>query len=129
MDASVASGLGCFGLGLIFRDDSGFSVCAKSQVCCGFVSVEVAEARAVLKGVSLAVELDFFPLFIEFDSLSVVQLCKGDWISRGDVGHVIFDILSLLNGRAAICSFVPRYCNTIADFLAKKALRLRLSFV
>ncbi|KAL5743609.1 hypothetical protein ACOSQ2_026725 [Xanthoceras sorbifolium] len=78
VDASVVSGLGCFGLGLIFRDDSGFPVLAKSQVCSGSISVKVAEARAVLEGVSLAVELAFFPLFIESDSLSVVQLYKRD---------------------------------------------------
>ncbi|KAL5740942.1 hypothetical protein ACOSQ2_030122 [Xanthoceras sorbifolium] len=129
VDASVVSGLGCYGVGLIFRDDSGFPVLVKSQLCSGSISVEVAEARAVLEGVSLAVELAFFPLSIESDSLSVVQLCRGDWISRGDVGHVIGNILSLLNNRAAAFAFVPRCSNSIADFLAKEALRLRASFL
>ncbi|KAL5741835.1 hypothetical protein ACOSP7_028567 [Xanthoceras sorbifolium] len=72
VDASVISGLGCYGVGLIFKDDSGFPVLVKSQLCSGSISVEVAEARAVLEGVSLAVELAFFPLFVEYDSLSVV---------------------------------------------------------
>ncbi|KAL5741976.1 hypothetical protein ACOSP7_028708 [Xanthoceras sorbifolium] len=129
VDASVVSGLSCYGVGLIFRDDSGFPVLVKSQLCSGSISVEVAEARAVLEGVSLAVELAFFPLSIESDSLSVVQLCRGDWISRGDVGHVIGNILSLLNNRAAAFAFVPRCSNSIADFLAKEALRLRASFL
>ncbi|KAL5793104.1 hypothetical protein ACOSP7_001698 [Xanthoceras sorbifolium] len=129
VDASVVSGLGCYGLGLIFRDNSGFPVLVKSQLYSGSISVEVAEVRAVLEGVSLAVELALFPLFIESDSLSVVQLCRGDWISRGDVGHVIGNILSLLNNRAADFSFVPRCSNSIADFLAKEALRLRVSFL
>ncbi|KAL5749548.1 hypothetical protein ACOSP7_024151 [Xanthoceras sorbifolium] len=52
VDASVVSGLGCYGVGLIFRDDSGFPVLVKSQLCSGSISVEVAEARAVLEGVS-----------------------------------------------------------------------------
>ncbi|KAL5852519.1 hypothetical protein ACOSQ3_007637 [Xanthoceras sorbifolium] len=78
VDASVVSGLGCYGLGLIFRDDSGFPVIAKLQFCSGSISVEVAEARAVLEGVSFALELAFFPFFIESDSLSVVQFYKGD---------------------------------------------------
>ncbi|KAL5853122.1 hypothetical protein ACOSQ3_008240 [Xanthoceras sorbifolium] len=56
VDASVVSGLGCFGVGLIFRDDSGFPVLVKSQLFSGSISVEVAEARAVLEGVSLAVD-------------------------------------------------------------------------
>ncbi|KAL5838745.1 hypothetical protein ACOSQ3_015914 [Xanthoceras sorbifolium] len=61
VDTSVVSGLGCYGLGLIFRDNFGFPVLAKSQLCSGSISMEVAEARAVLEGVSLALELAFFP--------------------------------------------------------------------
>ncbi|KAL5859559.1 hypothetical protein ACOSQ4_000855 [Xanthoceras sorbifolium] len=76
VDASVVSGLGCYGVGLIIRDDSGFPVLVKSQLCSGSISVEVAEARAILEGVSLAVELAFFPLFIEVAAFSFVPRCS-----------------------------------------------------
>ncbi|KAL5756462.1 hypothetical protein ACOSQ2_021208 [Xanthoceras sorbifolium] len=128
VDASVMNGKNCFGIGLICRDNSGMIMAAKSMLCVGSVSVIVAEARAVLEGILLGLELNLSPLFLESDSLSVVHLCKGELLSRADVGVLIHDIHVRVASRDDIfLSFIPRSCNSAAHCLAKRALTAELS--
>ncbi|KAL5744532.1 hypothetical protein ACOSQ2_027648 [Xanthoceras sorbifolium] len=122
------SGKNCFGVGLICRDDSGKIVADKSLLCAGIVSVIVAEVRAVLEGILLGLELNLFPLFLESDSLSVVQLCKEELLSKADVSVLIHDIhVRVANRDDIFLSFIPRTCNSAAHCLAKRALTAELS--
>ncbi|KAL5825766.1 hypothetical protein ACOSQ3_021829 [Xanthoceras sorbifolium] len=111
------------GAGIVIRNAQGTVVDAAALVFQGFSSVEVAEARAILGGLSLAVDNGWYPIFIESDSLNVVRLCKGDSFSLSEIDNVIHDIRSLLiqAGDVSI-AFVPRSCNVVAHSVARWAL-------
>ncbi|KAL5823849.1 hypothetical protein ACOSQ4_021749 [Xanthoceras sorbifolium] len=123
VDAACNRSGGRSGTGIVIRNAQGTVVDAAALVFQGFSSVEVAEARAILGGLSLAVDNGWYPIFIESDSLNVVRLCKGDSFSLSEIDNVIHDIRSLLiqAGDVSI-AFVPRSCNVVAHSVARWAL-------
>ncbi|KAK1550168.1 hypothetical protein Q3G72_014783 [Acer saccharum] len=63
----------------------------------------VAEAMAVRRGISLAIELGLVPFLVESDCLQVVQM-----IRNGDVGPIISDIVDSLKSISSYSiGFVP----------------------
>ncbi|KAI9166135.1 hypothetical protein LWI28_026861 [Acer negundo] len=74
VDVALNTSNGRFGADLVFRNDRGSIVDAAAVRLNGSGSLEVAEAGAILKGFSLAVENGWFPLSIESDALGVVNL-------------------------------------------------------
>ncbi|KAL5752746.1 hypothetical protein ACOSQ2_023253 [Xanthoceras sorbifolium] len=123
VDASLLAVGEGFGVSAVIRDDFGVLVAVQGLYFSGQVLVEVAEARAVLEGLKLAAGLAVFPLVVESDALSVVNLCAGLSLSRGDVDNLIFDVQALLSSlRVVSIGFVPRACNVIAHSIARRAL-------
>ncbi|KAL5748230.1 hypothetical protein ACOSQ2_025527 [Xanthoceras sorbifolium] len=123
VDASLLAAGEGFGVGAVIRDDFGVLVAVHGLYFSGQVLVEVAEARAVLEGLKLAAGLAVFPLVVESDALSVVNLCASLSLSRGDVDNLIFDVQALLSSlRVVSIGFVPRACNVIAHSIARRAL-------
>ncbi|KAK4839357.1 hypothetical protein QYF36_021342 [Acer negundo] len=66
----------CNGVLKINIDDA-FDISSKRHGVQGLVVVEIAEARAVLLGLSLVVDKGRSSVVVESNSLSVVNLCKG----------------------------------------------------
>ncbi|KAL5816356.1 hypothetical protein ACOSQ3_024734 [Xanthoceras sorbifolium] len=91
-------------------------------------AVDVAEALAVLDGLSLATSRGFLPLLVECDALSVVNLCLGITSSRLEIINIIRDIRGLLL-QFPSCSIahVPRSYNAAVHEVAKFALLAHVS--
>ncbi|KAL5772618.1 hypothetical protein ACOSQ2_012542 [Xanthoceras sorbifolium] len=125
VDAAVVRDSSVFGLGIVVRDDCGMPVFAAAIAERGLVSVEAAEAKAILEGLRVAVQRDFLPIAIESDALNVVRLCRFEDFIRSDLGNFIQDIQDLLSACASSSiSFIPRHLNSMAHALASKALSL-----
>ncbi|KAK1586800.1 hypothetical protein Q3G72_006262 [Acer saccharum] len=89
VDAALDSDIGRYGAGLIIRDDRGLIIVADALSFNGNVPVDIAEAKAVLEGLLMAVDLGLFPLCIESDAQGVVGLCTEVNISNGDIDNII----------------------------------------
>ncbi|KAL5817683.1 hypothetical protein ACOSQ3_026061 [Xanthoceras sorbifolium] len=131
VDAAVDISRGLFGVGIIFRDCFGGLVAAVSRYFSDFFYVESAEAKAILLGFQMAVELDLGCSCFEFesDALNVVNLCCGGAASLCEVGNIVYDIRLSFNYFLNSLSFVPRACNNVAHVLAKFAVGNQLNFV
>ncbi|KAL5781808.1 hypothetical protein ACOSP7_006837 [Xanthoceras sorbifolium] len=128
VDAAVVAGKGCFSGGMVVRDAFGVVLDAAALVFSGLFSVEVSEAKAILAGLSLAVEKGWFSLIIESDALNVVNLCNGVSFSLREVDNIVFNIKSLLSGLQDVqVVFVPGVCNSVAHNIACWALGLENS--
>ncbi|KAL5838434.1 hypothetical protein ACOSQ3_015603 [Xanthoceras sorbifolium] len=87
------------------------------------VSVEVAEAMAILRGIQLASKLGVLPIDVEYDASSMVSMIIAESPSLSDVELVIADILQLkFSLSISQTSFVSRSCNRVAHKLAKFGL-------
>ncbi|KAL5758950.1 hypothetical protein ACOSP7_021561 [Xanthoceras sorbifolium] len=130
VDTSIFTHLDFFRVSAVIRNDLGLPVVALAKVCRGSVFMDVAEAIAVLEGVLLVVERNLFPLFIEYVSLSMVQLCRGEVLSKAVVGTVDQEILTCLADRIDVfMSFIPKTCNVVAHTIVYKARSCFLSSV
>ncbi|KAK0581953.1 hypothetical protein LWI29_019909 [Acer saccharum] len=61
----------------------GIHVVACAKFLYGSLDFEMAEARALLEGILVAVEKGLFPLEVESDDLNVVNLCSVFWVIDG----------------------------------------------
>ncbi|KAL5844232.1 hypothetical protein ACOSQ3_010285 [Xanthoceras sorbifolium] len=125
VDTSVFKG-GCqVGSGSVVRRSDGSLVFAATTVFHGGFAVNVAEALAVLDGLSLATSKGLLPLlgYYKCDALNVVNLYLGITSSRLEIMNVIRDIRRLLL-QFPYCSLahVPHNCNTAAHEVAKFGL-------
>ena len=73
----------------IFQSKCGCKVNA-ALVFEGIVSVEIAEARAVLEGLLWAVDNGWFPVLIELDVFGIVNFCTRKFDSWSDVNNIFF---------------------------------------
>ncbi|KAL5768033.1 hypothetical protein ACOSQ2_014816 [Xanthoceras sorbifolium] len=123
VDASVNKAAGKIGIGVVVRDSAGQLVLAAGLSCSFVVDVAVAEAKAILFGVQLAMSRKLFPLLIESDALNVVNLYKSGTSSRCDLGNIIQDIIVVCRSDGVISiDYVPRGCNFVAHRISKWAL-------
>ncbi|TXG68942.1 hypothetical protein EZV62_003877 [Acer yangbiense] len=53
------------------------------------------KAKAILEGLTMAVELGCFSLCVEYDTLGVMDLCNETSFTCADVDNIVFDILSM----------------------------------
>ncbi|KAL5732966.1 hypothetical protein ACOSQ2_032658 [Xanthoceras sorbifolium] len=123
IDAAVDIGRGLSGGEVVLMDVAGVVLEAAALVFEGIISAEIAEAKAVLGGLTLAKEKGWFPISVESDSLVVVNLCNGISFSLCEIDNIIFDIKSLLSSMdGVLVSFASRNCNRVAHNIAKWAL-------
>ncbi|KAL5797886.1 hypothetical protein ACOSQ2_002706 [Xanthoceras sorbifolium] len=99
----------------VIRDCNGLSVDVVAKCFEGLVDVEVAEVKAILEGLQLAIEDDLCELIMEFDAFKVIKLCTGEIVSRSEVVNVIHDIHLLVDKHGfSSFFFVPHKCNKVA---------------
>ncbi|KAL5818224.1 hypothetical protein ACOSQ3_022121 [Xanthoceras sorbifolium] len=92
VDASCDVLSGYSGLGVVVRNAIEIVMFAAAVPLKFCTDVEVAEAKAILAGIQLAVERGLLPLLVETDSLNISRLCNGDLLSMSDIENIIFDI-------------------------------------
>ncbi|KAL5789467.1 hypothetical protein ACOSQ2_004355 [Xanthoceras sorbifolium] len=111
------------GFGVVIRDEKGLVLAASAHNYNSLVTVEVAEAMAILHGIRFAAERGTGPIGVENDSLSLVFVINSKDIPHSDVGLVLSDIIHFFYSLPAISvGFVPRKCNAVAHGLAKFSL-------
>ncbi|KAL5776794.1 hypothetical protein ACOSP7_009720 [Xanthoceras sorbifolium] len=81
------------GFGIVIRDCHGQVVAALAQRYPLLVSVEVAEAMAIFRGLQFATEMGIGPLVMESDASTLISLIKVENPPLSDVGLVISDII------------------------------------
>ncbi|KAK3229836.1 hypothetical protein Dsin_001717 [Dipteronia sinensis] len=86
---------------------------------------EIAEAVAMLRGITLAVDTGLVPTIVESDCLNLVRKVVDGVPTDGDIGLVVNDILHYFRNRAvSSVSYVPRKANKVAHSLVKMALAI-----
>ncbi|KAL5772215.1 hypothetical protein ACOSQ2_012139 [Xanthoceras sorbifolium] len=118
----VISGEGAT-VGIVIRDSSGVLVQAASKCFQGAISVELAEAVAVLEGIQLVLLSDFAQVSIFSDAWGVVELCNGSTISRCEVTNIVVDVQYLLSQYSFLSvDFSPKISNRASHGMARSAL-------
>ncbi|KAL5843820.1 hypothetical protein ACOSQ4_009778 [Xanthoceras sorbifolium] len=83
----------------------------------------IAEAKAIVIGMQLAVEAGLLPTMVESDSLSVINLISFGVQICSDIGLIIEDIAKLkLQHEFSSFIFSPRASNNMAHSFAKMAV-------
>ncbi|KAL5831990.1 hypothetical protein ACOSQ4_017344 [Xanthoceras sorbifolium] len=127
-DAALDLGRNAFCVGVVVRNTFRAVVCVTSFFFeCPF-DVEVAKAQGILASISLVIDRGFSLCVIELDALNVVQLCKGIVSSKGEIKNMILNVKLLLAKYSFLSLFfAPRSCNSAAHFVAKCAVKHKLS--
>ncbi|KAK3222428.1 hypothetical protein Dsin_009453 [Dipteronia sinensis] len=119
----------CVGLGMVVRDRFGAVKACSTQRIEARYSVSVAEALAILRGISFAIYCGYDHLIIESDALGVVNMINSGIEISADIGVIIEDIKCLLqNITDARVKYVSRKANVVAHSLSKLALTLDVSY-
>lgn len=118
------------GSGAVVCEESSGLVLAKAAVYLGVASNNVAEYRALIAGITRALELDSeCALLIRMDSKLVVEQMSGRWkIKHPDMKVLAAEAAQLLRGKSARFEWIPREKNFRADALANQAMDTRTSF-
>ncbi|KAL5796525.1 hypothetical protein ACOSQ2_001345 [Xanthoceras sorbifolium] len=96
---------------------------ATAQNYNALVSVDVAEAMALLHGLRFATDIGVGPIGIESDSSSIVSAINSRSLPRLDVGLVLVDIYhSFSFVSVSHVRFASRRCNTVTHSLARFSL-------
>nr|XP_023888394.1 uncharacterized protein LOC112000487 [Quercus suber] len=122
-DAAVFEHLGLARLVVVFRDSGGNIIAALSLKIKLPQMIELAEALAARRAVTLAAELSVFKVMVEGDCMRVVQALNGHGRCLTMYGHVIEEIRRL-GSCLEFCSFhhVKREGNKLAYSLAHRAV-------
>ncbi|KAL5806382.1 hypothetical protein ACOSQ4_029115 [Xanthoceras sorbifolium] len=111
-------------LGAVVRDSNGDFMAGLSHKLVGSVSVEIAEASAILNSLHLAIESGFSLIQIESDALNVINYLIRRCPPKSEVGFIIIDILSLCDRACVSFSFMPRSANSVAQSLARNSFSI-----
>ncbi|KAL5857645.1 hypothetical protein ACOSQ3_005103 [Xanthoceras sorbifolium] len=109
------------GLGAVLRNHLGEVMLLGMFSFNGLLSPEIAEAKAILFGVSMALEGGFYAFSINSDVISVINCLVRGNLPLSELGVVLEDVLMLLQSFRSVFSFshVPRSANKVAHVLAK----------
>ncbi|KAK3230018.1 hypothetical protein Dsin_001899 [Dipteronia sinensis] len=115
----------CVGLGMVVRDHFGAVKAYSTQRIEARYSASVAEALAILRGISFAIYCGYDHLVIESDALGVVNMINSGTEISTDIGVIIGDIRCLIqNIPDARVKYVSRKANVVAHSLSKLTLTL-----
>lgn len=113
-------GDGVVGFGVVFRDEGGDVLGAAVKQEKGHWTPDVAEAKAVLFAMKVALGMGFEHLEVESDCLRVVRHLQKSCFSNSSFSLVIRDILDIGSlFSSVIWSHVRRSGNNVAHILAK----------
>jgi ribonuclease HI len=118
------------GSGTLVIDPESGEVLAEIGIYVGIASNNVAEYRAMLAGVTKALEIDpHAELHVRMDSKLVVEQMSGRWkIKHPDMADLARQAHAILAGTEVSFEWIPRLENSRADRLANEAMDKRLSF-
>ncbi|KAL5856698.1 hypothetical protein ACOSQ3_004156 [Xanthoceras sorbifolium] len=105
--------------------DHGHVMAALAEPYHALVSVVVAEAMAIRRGLQFALEFGFHPVEFESDASSVISSILSRDPPLSEVVLVISDILGLVSSLSVShISFASRSCNGVAHQLARFGLSI-----
>ena len=118
---------GTSGSGAVVIDPASGEILAEIGLYGGIASNNVAEDKAMIAGVSRALELDpDAELHIRMDSKLVVEQMSGRWkIKHPDMAELAAQARQLLTGTPVRFEWIPRLENSRADRLANLAMDAR----
>ncbi|KAK3193886.1 hypothetical protein Dsin_025196 [Dipteronia sinensis] len=113
------------GFGLVVQNSHGLVVASSVQRVIASYSSFTAETMAVLQGLNFAIDLGVRPIVIESDALAAVKLIDSGAYSSADIGVIIGEILTKLEGiDGGSVQFVSREANYVAHTLARMGLSI-----
>ncbi|KAK3198816.1 hypothetical protein Dsin_022231 [Dipteronia sinensis] len=125
-DAGISGENQCVGVGIVILGEDGLVMVSAAQHLVALVSPPVVESMAILCGIRLALLSNLVPFVVESDALSVIKLVHVGRTPSFDIGIVIHDILSCVEGDLSrLFQFVHRKANMVAHNLAKMALSIK----
>ncbi|KAL5774840.1 hypothetical protein ACOSP7_012397 [Xanthoceras sorbifolium] len=83
------------GLGVVIRDSKGLVMLSSSRNLDACYSPNIAEAKAILFGMQLAIDSGLLPAVVESDSSSVISLINAKNSIFTDIGSILADIFDL----------------------------------
>ncbi|KAL5794121.1 hypothetical protein ACOSP7_002715 [Xanthoceras sorbifolium] len=123
-DASIDDHKNRTGLGVI-RDSRGLAMASCVKGFDSLYSPPIAEALAILRGITLAVETGLLPVCVESDAEFVVNLITSKATPISEIGVVIEEILLLITMHPVYyVRFISRVANQVALRLAKFGLSI-----
>ncbi|KAL5769659.1 hypothetical protein ACOSP7_013813 [Xanthoceras sorbifolium] len=124
VDAARSKSAQITGLGAVIRNSSGEVLMTGIDYITGLLDPTIAECKAILFGLSLAVGRGLPDLVIESDCAQVIKLLNDNNVVLSDIGLVLSDIHEILRLFSSSISFVHvrRNGNLVAHSLAKLAI-------
>ncbi|KAH6784203.1 hypothetical protein C2S52_009162 [Perilla frutescens var. hirtella] len=118
VDAAI-KGLNKAAVGVIFRDENAAFTGGFSQKLEACLDVLVAESNACLKGLLMAMNLNYHNLLVEMDCLELFHFLYSRKVPPIHAGNVIADILNLSESFVSLeFRWIPRSANKVAHHLA-----------
>ncbi|MFC5501786.1 reverse transcriptase-like protein [Lysinimonas soli] len=118
------------GSGTVVIDPVTGEVLVEIGIYVGIASNNVAEYRALIAGVTKAIEIDpHAVLHVRMDSKLVVEQMSGRWkIKHPDMADLAAEAREILSGTPVKFEWIPREQNSRADRLANEAMDKMRSF-
>ncbi|KAL5734834.1 hypothetical protein ACOSP7_032695 [Xanthoceras sorbifolium] len=123
-DATLDDKKNITGLGAIMRDSSGAVMFSCIDSIVGLLALKVAETKAILFGLSAAIEGGITSMIIEYDCAPVIKMLNDGSEPLSEIGVIISDIQGTLRycNSSVKFSYVYRNGNLVAQSLAKLAI-------
>ena len=120
-DGAVLGNINVAGIGVVIRDFKGDVISVLSRRIPLPRTMEEVEALACHQVVQYACEIGIHEVIFKGNSSIVVQALKHGQADQSVYGHILDDVIQHTS-QLRFCDFchVPRTCNKVADFLAKK---------
>ncbi|KAL5779271.1 hypothetical protein ACOSQ2_010008 [Xanthoceras sorbifolium] len=120
-DAALNSSRCKTGLGAVLRNHMGEVLLSGMFSFDGVLKLDIAEAKALLFGVSMALDGGFSSFLIESDVTSIINYLISGILPSSEIDVVLENILLLLESFGAVFSFshISRSANGVAHVLAK----------
>nr|XP_023880239.1 uncharacterized protein LOC111992600 [Quercus suber] len=118
------------GFRAVIQNEHGEVMAALSAIGPSVSGSEEVEILACRKVVEFTVDVGFFELIIEGDSISVMKAFSSSSLDLSVVGNVVADIQWLIRGlKRVLINWVKRDCNRVAHVLAKYASNLNKDII
>ncbi|KAL5779492.1 hypothetical protein ACOSQ2_010229 [Xanthoceras sorbifolium] len=122
-DAAINSTIGKTGLGVVICNNFGEVLMAWVDVLEGALAPDMAEAKAILFGLSIACQSGLKVDHLEYDASTIISMLNKRSVRLSAIGLIVDDISNLLRHFNCVVEFshVPRIANRVAHSLAKFA--------
>ncbi|XP_074559236.1 uncharacterized protein LOC141815220 [Curcuma longa] len=108
--------------GFVIRDHNGQVLKARHGII-GVASNVIAELVAIRKGLELCVVQNYFPLWLESDSMTALYIIAAT-TCNWELRKLVLKIKKIINVYYVRCTHIYREANKAADYLANKAFNM-----